>query len=446
MLNALRWLGLLEAALAAGLGLFGEELFYLPPRVRPALAALVCGSAAFAAYSWFSTRKLLIPAVSAGILAIGAANLALSVVWGARYAATLEPDSDTLYRLIPGVEKLSRSPDGEWIRWRVNSRGFRGPEIRQDAAATRIIVYGDSFVQADFSPVEDTFAAQLGDRLSGRLGSPVEVINAGVNGYGPDQCLRRMQRELPELRPRLTLLVLFAGNDFGDLIRNRMYRLDAKGELTPNAFTMSRRLVRYFDGSRYRPVLLNTLDAAWRSWRAGRLMPDPLGQIDERQREYNDYVAGGANEVDNIGTDSSDLDMAVDPDRPAALYKIRLMEQVLARCARAAEDNDSAFAVLIAGRAEDMAGDPAVNPAEFPDYRPSNLTDLLESIAGRQQIPCLNTHAAFQRAGAGAVYFLANNDFHWNSAGQRLAAELAAEFVTAGDPPLLGPPPRAGSQ
>ena len=444
MLNILRWLGVAEAALAAGLGLFGEELLFLPPRVRPVLMALFCAGLAFAAYAWFAARKLLVPVVTAGLAAIAALNLALSILWGPRYAATLEPDGESIYRLIPGAEKLSRNPDGEWIRWRVNSRGFRGPEFQPESAATRVVVYGDSFVEADFSPHEDTFAAQLGDQLSRRLQEPVEAINAGVNGYGPDQSLRRMQRELPILRPRLTLLVLFAGNDFGDLIRNGLYRIGPGGGLQESSFTWSPRLIRDFEGSRRRPILLNVLETAWRQWRSERLIPDTAGDIQKaRQLEYESYAAKDSSEIDNIGTDGSDLDVATEPAGPAASYKIRLMELVLASCARAAAENGSAFAVAIVGRAPDLAGDPAVDPAEFPDYRPSNLTDVLASIAERQQIPCLNTYAAFQSAGAAAVHFLANADYHWNAAGQRLAAELAADFLVKGDPPLLGPAPVA---
>jgi SOS response regulatory protein OraA/RecX len=444
MLNILRWLGVAEAALAVGLGLAGEELLFLPPRVRPLLMALVGAGVAFGAYSWFSARKRLVPVVTAGALSIVAVNSLISVAWGPRYAATLEPDMETIYRLIPGAEKLSRNPDGEWIRRRVNSRGFRGPEFEQGSAATRVVVYGDSFVEADFSPLEATFVAQFGNQLSRRLQEPVQAINAGVNGYGPDQSLRRMQRDLPALRPRLTLLVLFAGNDFGDLIRNRLYRIGPGGALQESAFTWSPRLIRDFEGSRRRPILLNLLESAWRQWRSRRLIPDTARDIlNARKLEYDNFAAGGNSEIDNIGTDSSDLDLAADLSGPTASHKIHLMERVLARCARVAADNDSAFAVVIVGRADDLAGDPLLGAAEFPRYRPSNLTDLLEFIAGRQQIPCINTYAAFQRAGADAVYFLAHRDHHWNEAGQRLAAELVAEFVTAGDSPLMEPSARA---
>ena len=45
-----------------------------------------------------------------------------------------------------------------------------------------MVVYGDSFVAAEFSKVEERFASRLGVRLTEEGQAPVEAINAGVVG------------------------------------------------------------------------------------------------------------------------------------------------------------------------------------------------------------------------------------------------------------------------
>ena len=86
----------------------------------------------------------------------------------------------------------------------------------------RIVVYGDSNVQAIFSTDANTFPEQLESIVSLDLGRPVEVVNAGVIGYGPDHYLLRMTAELPVLQPELVVMTIFADNDLGDPLRHRL--------------------------------------------------------------------------------------------------------------------------------------------------------------------------------------------------------------------------------
>ncbi len=59
--------------------------------------------------------------------------------------------------------------------------------------------------------------------------APAEVLNAGVVGWGPDQEYLRMQRELDRLKPTVVVLAIFADNDKGDLMRDRLFRLAPDG-------------------------------------------------------------------------------------------------------------------------------------------------------------------------------------------------------------------------
>jgi len=135
----------------------------------------------------------------------------------------IAPDPDLLFRIRPGSRSYFTDLDtGERHLAVYDETGMRGARRQLAGAAPRIAVYGDSFVEASFTREEFTFTRQLENALKEKGLSDVVVMNAGVQGYGPDQELRRMQRELGEARPDLIVWCLFSGNDYGDLLRNRM--------------------------------------------------------------------------------------------------------------------------------------------------------------------------------------------------------------------------------
>jgi hypothetical protein len=72
----------------------------------------------------------------------------------------------------------------------INSQGFR--ETSWSGPDLRIVVYGDSFVQGYFSEPAEYLRRAPGVPSVVSLGRDVEVVNAGVAGYRPDQELRKM--------------------------------------------------------------------------------------------------------------------------------------------------------------------------------------------------------------------------------------------------------------
>src|SRR5436305_791664 len=106
------------------------------------------------------------------------------------FASPYQPDDTVLVKHVPGTNKaFTRMAvnGGEGIVSHYNSQGFRGPELRPPDHLKRLIVYGDSNVQAEFSELAATFPQQLQARLTPEHGPGVEVLNAGVVGDGPDQ-------------------------------------------------------------------------------------------------------------------------------------------------------------------------------------------------------------------------------------------------------------------
>jgi len=96
----------------------------------------------------------------------------------------------------------------------INARGLRDREIgyEKPAGVYRVLVLGDSFVEALQVPLEVTFAKQLEALLSAPE-HPVEVINAGVGGWGTDQEAIFYAIEGFRYEPDLVLLFFFPHND-----------------------------------------------------------------------------------------------------------------------------------------------------------------------------------------------------------------------------------------
>jgi hypothetical protein len=110
------------------------------------------------------------------------------------------------------------------------------------------MVYGDSFIKAEFSQLDKTFAKRLEAKLGAIIQIPAEAINAGIVGYGPDQILLKMEEELPRLKPDLTIEAVFADNDFGDLLWHKLFKLGDDDRAIPSG--VGRRLT---NRSRWKP-------------------------------------------------------------------------------------------------------------------------------------------------------------------------------------------------
>jgi hypothetical protein len=94
----------------------------------------------------------------------------------------------------------------------VNSRGYRGREHAVEPAAhsRRVVMLGDSLTFGSGVSDGETFS----DRLEATAG--FEVVNLGVDGYGTDQELIRLENEGFSYRPHIVVLNFCIGNDYFD--------------------------------------------------------------------------------------------------------------------------------------------------------------------------------------------------------------------------------------
>ncbi len=92
-------------------------------------------------------------------------------------------------RLIPGARAVLENAhwSGLDVPFRVNSHGFRGPEIRarKPPGALRILVLGDSITEAGYLPEAEAWVARAEHHLrEAAPRGPVELVNAGLGNAG----------------------------------------------------------------------------------------------------------------------------------------------------------------------------------------------------------------------------------------------------------------------
>ena len=367
------------------------------------------------------------------------------------YPSPYQPDDLVLMKTVPGARKvLTRLPvnGGQRIVSEFNSDGFRGEPLRPLDHLLRLIVYGDSNVEAEFSELVATFPKQLEARLKRDLGVDLQALNAGVVGYGPDQVSLRLAGDLQKYKPTLVVVVIFADNDFGDLIRNRIYRLDSGGEPELNTYRLPPALrermqnaayphgLRRLQLSRYAARLWGMARESWTHAQANERRQISATYIERtlalNQQTFHDYVLVNSDagySADPL-VDYYDSDIALEPDSPSARYKTVLMEKVLIKLRDAAAQAHTGLILVILPSSIDVCEpyDIQVDTRRYPRYDRARLSGLVEEMAVRNHIPFLNLWHAFRATDANRYYFH-GGDHHWNDAGQAEAARLLASMI-----------------
>jgi lysophospholipase L1-like esterase len=376
-------------------------------------------------------------------------ELALRVM-GTVPPSIYEADSMLIYRPVAGGRKNfvhNAANGGGTIRVDINDAGFRGPPLRPDGTARRVAVFGDSFIAGEFADDSLTFVRMLERNLATR--APTEVVNAGVTGYGPDQEYLRMQRELPRLAPQVVVMAVFADNDLGDLVRDRLFRLGPDSSLEAHRVTLH-------------PTLQGTLTAqahpsGWRRLHLVRWVERKQRRVTENlpttrprtneprfsiagysawamfnaERQYGDTRAHPDTVLDLLG-DSYDIDVSATPDAPSAQYKVALMDRLLAAIQGDMQKRGVPFVLLIIPSPIDACEqyDIRVDTPKYPRYDRRRISGTIDSLAARHGIRRLDLWTPFRAANACDLYYR-GGDLHWKANGQALAARLLADSLVA---------------
>ncbi len=152
------------------------------------------------------------------------------------------------WRLVPNA------PSFQWKFWgcgvseRINSEGLHDVEhdYQKKENVFRIVILGDSFMDATQLPLEKSFSRMLEKKLNsiGESGYKFEVINMGVGGYSTVQEYLYFVKEGVKYEPDLVVLAFFPENDIyenlkpdfetgaGEIMLRPYVELINSGELT----------------------------------------------------------------------------------------------------------------------------------------------------------------------------------------------------------------------
>ncbi len=343
---------------------------------------------------------------------------------------------------------------------RINARGLRDREIGYDNpdGAFRILSLADSFGEALQVDLADTYHKQLEQKLIDELNRPVEVINAGVGGWGTDQEAIFYVAEGFRYEPDIVLLAFFIRNDvvnnYGplEIARNggnqqkEFFTLSPDGTLIPppveeiaNAEaqpieTISPELAASDDSD---PILLDVADILWRTSALYRVVMPNLRNIPGVVQILGPSGILGGEAVVRANHPSIPIPFFVYQDPPNEDFEAAwsLTEAILLQFRDEVVSKGSEFAVVIVGAPEQL------NPRELANLmqdQPNINWDVeapnarLTAFLAENNIPHLDLLPIFQEASqapnAPPLHF--QQDQHWTPAGHKLAAESLLEFLS----------------
>jgi hypothetical protein len=394
---------------------------------------------------WLANTALVLVAT---LVTLAGVEIALRIV-GTVPPSIYEADSTLIYRPVAGGRKRfvhNAANGGGTVQVVINADGYRGPPLRDAGSARRVVVYGDSFIAGEFADDSLTFVRMLERNLASR--APTEVVNAGVTGYGPDQAYLRMQRDLPRLKPQVVVLGIFADNDMGDLVRDRLFRLRPDSTMEAHRVTLHPTLERTLTSQAHpsgwrRLHLVRWIERKRR--RVTESLPATRPRINEpsfsiagysawamfnAQRQFGDTRAHPDTVLDLLG-DSYDIDVSATPDSASARYKVALMDRLLGAIQDDMTRRGVPFVLVIIPSPIDACEsyDIRVDTARYPRYERRRISATFDSLAARHGIRRLDLWTPFRARNACDLYYR-GGDLHWKANAQAIAARLLSDSLS----------------
>jgi lysophospholipase L1-like esterase len=127
------------------------------------------------------------------------------------------PDPEIGWVLAPSFTGMGHGP-GWSVTFSTDALGLRDREYDPDDRAERVVVVGDSYTFGFGVEAEETFPKVAERDLMKTSLAGLEVVNAGVSGYGPLEEAAFLKRVAPRFKPRAVVMAFFEGNDVRNAI------------------------------------------------------------------------------------------------------------------------------------------------------------------------------------------------------------------------------------
>jgi len=273
------------------------------------------------------------------------------------------------------------------------------------ASATNIGVFGDSFTENVRLPVQYSFTEPL-DYLLNQSGTPFNVLNFGVYGYGLGQSLLHYEnfRYVDDLD---YVLFVYCENDIRNIHETGLFRLDEAGRLTRHEAIRSAWWVRLISRLHISYLILDASGRLSFEELQKLLSKDPLY---EHQRKKD--VGGGPWHQEHVEHSLYRGKM----DDAEFKSTLAVFQRIVRRWKELVENNGGAFSVVL---------------LPIAPVNPDVATVLLEEdIKVFDLYDCFGAHdpAHTARPWRDSPYRF-KSDGHWNEAGNQLAAVCLYRFL-----------------
>jgi len=373
-------------------------------------------------------RIRFLPTVAAVLAVLVAAELVLRAI-GYSSLQWYRADRELGWALRPRLSGWFSEERRSFVR--VNSAGQhdRDHPVDKPENVYRIAVLGDAYSEAMQVALQDSYWAQLPERLEScgfRPGKRIEVLNFGVKDYGTTQAYLVLEKAAMRYRPDLVLLQFSNGNDVRDNfyaldpIRGRPYfRLDARGELElDGSFASAQPYVSRV--SHQRQLLTQIVDHS-------RVL-----QLARRVAIHLREMARGQTSAANEARDRDALTAPRDARWEEAW---RVTEALIAKIGDVASRNGASTALVVVpfpfavdpdlAQRERLRAEYGVADLTYPDRRVVSFARQ-HGMLGIMLAPRMQALAA-----ATGSYLYGLNAGHWNELGHRAAAEIIARELCA---------------
>jgi len=341
------------------------------------------------------------------VLALGAAELVVRLV-APQPVGLSHQDRYGLALHYPGITRYLPQY-GHDVSF--NSVGMRDREhtFEKRAGTFRILLLGDSFMEALQVPADSMLASLMERDLTRAAGRPVEVINGGVSGWGTGDELRYLTRYGLAYHPDLVVVAMTLHNDISDNLRREWYTVRDGGLADRDPQPMS-----WFQ--------FKVLE--WKAFVATRFQ---LYQIWRRVRH--------GREIQQIGTalNSHVIKLFTVPSPPDIALGWQLTDRLLAAIRDTSKAAGSQMAVVLLPLKYQLADSTFANLVKHAAMPPDRMAmyqpqTMICAMADSLRIPVIDLLPAFQQwTAAGKAPLYLDWDGHWNDAGHRLAADVVVQ-------------------
>ena len=412
-------------------------------------AVLLVGLAILVIAYWSQTKSFVLPVVKnlpVILISLAITLVIIEIILRQFYfptaspAAYRKPDPFLGWRLEPNVRMINQNIEFS-VPIEYNSRGWRDVEhtLEKPEGTFRILVLGDSFMEAYSVALDDAFHRQLESLINESEATHVEVINLGVGGYGTLQEYRAFMEEGRLYDPDLVLVAFYTTND----VRNNSMEIEAESTET---FKVNSRPYLLPGGSDDWDVVTNNYELAAQEYEEAtqqaaeeskgfsfeRLAIVRLIRQAQMQKDAQELTSTDANLEQNLS-----FWIGVHSCEPTPTYDDawEITSRIFARLNQAVEDSGGQLVVFTVPGLQEVDQEFKDRVEELDrernyclDSLPGN--DRLRDVLTDLDVPMLNLTPVFQKKeNTEGIDLYRWTDQHWNEAGHALAAEQVYEFL-----------------